>query len=282
MNIRTLASLIVAILLGLVAVVMVRSYLGRAQPAGPGAVAAKGSNVVVANAPILRGAALQPGMLKVVSYPIESVPAGAFTDIAQLTGSGASARLAIRSLAAGEPILADRVSPPGGRANLSGTLVQGMRAISVRSNDVAGVGGFLLPEDRVDVLVTRSIGASNNETITQALAENVRVLGVDQSDDATKPVVTKAITVEVTPDEAQAISLAQSVGSITLSLRQYADVAPLQRRGMTVAELGSGRPTAVKAALRAAPAKPAAPAVVAPQVHVVRGIEISAYPMSQN
>src|SRR6185436_19841637 len=103
---------------------------------------------------------------------------GSFRTVNELVGAGPTARLALRSLAPNEPILPSKVSGAGGKLNLSGVLTQGMRAVSLRSNDVAGVAGFVLPGDRVDILLTRQL--ADNSSVTQVLAENVRVLGVDQ------------------------------------------------------------------------------------------------------
>ena len=142
-----------------------------------------------------------------------------------------------------EPILPANVSDPGGKGNLSSLVAPGMRAVSLRSNDVVGVGGFVLPGDRVDVLLTRTMtgtNAASQQSLTQILAENVRVLGVDQSDsdEENKPVVAKAVTVEVTPDQAESISLGESVGTVSLSLRHVADDAPLKQTVLTVSDLG--------------------------------------------
>jgi pilus assembly protein CpaB len=171
-------------------------------------------------------------------------------------------------MVANEPILASNVSGPGGKLNLSGTIGAGMRAVSLRSTDVTGVGGFVLPGDRVDVFLTRSVGGGSEagNTLTQVLAENVRVLGVDQSDNdqADKPVVSKAITVEVTPDQAQSISLGQTVGTVSLTLRHVADDVPLQRKSTAVSDLGPGP--------RKAAGPPAGPAV-----RVVRGTDASRF-----
>ncbi|OJU09593.1 MAG: Flp pilus assembly protein CpaB [Caulobacterales bacterium 68-7] len=275
MQIRTIITLAIAVFIGLIAVFMVRAYIGRTPAAGAAAPASGGTPVVVAAAPIARGAVLEPALLKVVHFP-GTAPAGAFTDTAQLIGSGPTARVALRAMVADEPVLAPRVSTPGGKANLSGVLASGMRAISVRSNEVAGVGGFVLPGDRVDVLVTRQIDQTN--AVTNVLAQNVRVLGVDQSDDleADKPVVAKAVTVEVSPDEAAAISLAQNVGSVTLSLRQLSDDAPLARKSMSVSELGGApRVAGSSAPARRRPATPAAPSGA--QIQVTRGVATENY-----
>lgn len=277
MQTRTILTLAVAVFIGLMAVVLVRAYIGRT-PAGAAAQVSGSTPVVVAAAPIARGAPLEPSLLKIVNFP-GAAPAGAFTDVAQLTGSGPTARVALRAMVAEEAVLAGRVSEPGARANLSSTLASGMRAISVRSNDVTGVGGFLLPGDRVDVLVTRQVEQTGaGDVVTNVLAQNVRVLGVDQADDvdADKPVVTKAVTLEVMPDEAQTISLAQAVGTVSLSLRQTSDSAPLTRRNMSVSEL-AGAPRAVNRApvRRRVAAAPAAPAGA--QVQVTRGVATEQY-----
>ncbi len=241
MPIRTLATLAVAIVLGLVAVIILNNTFGGARKAQP---AAGGlSPVVVAAQPIARGMTLQSPMLKVVGFPAASVPAGAFTSVDQISGGKGVQRLALRGLTPGEPVLLTEVSGPGGRLNLSSVIDPGMQAVAIRASDVTGVGGFVLPGDRVDVLLTRAISQGNNQpvnTVTQILADNVKVVGVDQSDndEADKPAVAKAVTIQVTPEQAQTITLGQTVGSVSLSLRHVADDAPLARRATTVAELG--------------------------------------------
>ena len=272
MPIRNIATFAVAILLGVIAVILVRNYLTSARTRGP-AVATATAPVVVASATIERGKVIEAGQLKVANYPADAVPTGAFRAVTDLTGAPADKRVAMRAIAANEPILADRISGPGGRMVLSASLTQGMRAVSLRSNDVAGVAGFVLPGDRVDILLTRQIGSGQ---VTQVLAENVRVLGVDQTDDdqANKPQVAKAVTVEVTPDQAQKVSLAQAVGQVSFSLRHTADQLPLSRRATTVADLGFGgaRPAVTRAVARRAPA--ASPVT---EVRVTRGVDIAGY-----
>jgi pilus assembly protein CpaB len=272
MNARTIATLAVAILLGLVAVVLVRNYLGSARPANPTQAALATRPVVVAAQPIERGVALQAPLLKVVNYPADAVPADAFVSISQLTPPASQGRLALRSLAANEPILAASISGPGGKLNLSTVVAPGMRAISLRSSDVAGVAGFVLPGDRVDILLTRAVGTKDEvTTVTQALAENVLVLGVDQvsSQETDKPMVARAITVQVTPEQAQKIWLGQAVGAISFSLRHVADDAPLARKATTSQELGYTPRQAIARAIRRAPG--------VYQVKVTRGIDTSGY-----
>jgi pilus assembly protein CpaB len=281
MNARTIATLAVAILLGVIAVVLVQGYLSSARnAAAPQAAAQTNATVpvVVAAKPIDRGMALTADAIKVVNYPADAAPPTDFQTLAQLTGPGQTGRLALRSLALNEPILSDKISGPGGKLTLATTVANGMRAVSLRSSDVAGVAGFVLPGDHVDILLTRTVGGDQGgNTVTQVLAENVLVLGIDQSDndEANKPEVARAVTVEVTPEQAVAISLAQAVGSVSFALRHVADDAALTRRAMTVADLGfAPRRTAPPAASDSAHPRHA-PGTV--DVHVTRGVDTTGY-----
>jgi pilus assembly protein CpaB len=262
-SLRTISTVAAALLFGLIAVMLTRTYLNGALRANPAVATSNGPAipVVVAAANVPRGAALQAPMLKLVAYPTDAAPAGTFHSIAEVVGAQGQERLALRSMVTNEPVLPGNVTGPGGKLNLSAVVTPGMRAVSLRSNDVAGVGGFVLPGDRVDILLTRNTGSGPGaNTVTQVLAENVRVLGVDQSDndEANKPVVAKAVTIEVTPGQAQAISLGQQIGSVSMSLRRVADDGQLTVKAMTVADLSP------------APRRPTGP--VAPAIRVIRGV----------
>jgi pilus assembly protein CpaB len=288
MNIRTLLTMAVAVVLGLLAVFLVRNYIGQAQrtpaqAAGPGGTKA----IVVAAAPIQRGAALAPNLLKVVSYPADAVPPGAVGSVAELGAPGPNGRLSLRSLSPNEPILMSQVTGPGGKVTLAAVVASGMRAVTVRSNDVAGVAGFVLPGDRVDILLTRP-NADQGQPVTQVLAENVRVLGVDQlADDTTdKPVVARAVTIEVTPDQADILSLAQAVGSVSFTLRHVADDTPLEHHAATVADLAvKGRlAPPVRQVAAGPPRRPKAPPIAPSdevQVRVTRGTETAGYTVAK-
>lgn len=258
MSIRLVATIAVALFLGLVAVLILNATIGGRHKTEVAAGAAGTTPVVVAATPIARGATLQPTMLKVVSFPNAAMPPGAFSTVGQLTGAQANQRLAMRSLAPGEPVLLNAVTGPGGRLTLASVISPGMQAVSLRTTDVTGVGGYVLPGDRVDVLLTRTLqqGGDNPFSVTQIVAENVRVLGVDQTDtdENDKPVVVKAVTVEVTPGQAQTITLGQTVGTVSLTLRHVADEALQPQKATTVAELGF----AVRPRPAPAPKRPAA------------------------
>ncbi len=232
-SLRTISTVMAALLLGVVAVLLTRAYLNRAVRTNPEVATSNGPAipVVVAAANVPRGRRpCRPSMLKLVPYPTDGAPAGIFHSIAEVTGAPGQERLALRSMVTNEPVLPGNITGPGGKLNLSAVVSSGMRAVSLRSNDVSGVGGFVLPGDRVDVLLTRATGnQASASTVTQVLAENVRVLGVDQSDndEADKPIVAKAVTIEVTPDQAQSY-LARSAG------RQRVDVPAAGRRRCAV------------------------------------------------
>ena len=276
MPIRTIITLIVAALLGLAAVFLTRSYLGRQQAAdAQQAVPTDTVTVVVASQPIGRGVALTPSVLKVAHFPKAYVPVGSFRTVQEATAGGV--RRALRPIVANEPILPDRITGAGGRANLSATMTPGMRAVSFRSNDVSGVAGFVLPGDRVDVLLTRSVPNPGGEevTVTQVLANNIKVLGVDQdvNENLEKPTVARTITLEVTPAQAQSLSLAQSLGTVALALRHISDELPGGRLITTPATRGGYR--------WPSPAAPVpAPTTVGRggrTVKVTRGTETSTY-----
>jgi pilus assembly protein CpaB len=288
MPIRTIASLAIAVFLGLIAVVLVRSFLISQHPTGTVSAAGGMTPIVVAAVPLERGVALKPAMLKVVAYPKDAVPVGAFQSVDQLAGKSGPVRSTQRAMTVNEPVLNSKLNGPGAKALLSGVIAPGMRAVSLRSNDVTGVGGFVLPGDRVDILMTRTIGGGGGgaaSAITQVLAENALVLGVDQTSDqdTDKPIVSKAVTVQVTPDQAQAISLAENVGSISLDLRQSADNTALTRQATTVADLGrfGARPAPAPVRLRVAVRSPKAPSGLS-EIRVTRGVVTSDYSVGTN
>jgi pilus assembly protein CpaB len=287
MNIRTIATLAVAVLLGIIAVFLVRTYLATPRPAAAGAGGGPTTPVVVASAPIVRGQALVGTQLKVVNFPASSVPIGTFQTTAALTGTGANARLALRAIAVNEPILADLITAPGAKMVLSTALEDGMRAVTLRDGEVPGVAGFVLPGDRIDILLTRTLPGNDQgvNAVTQAVAEDVLVLGVDQSNDdqADKPYVARVVTVEVTPAQAELLTLAQTVGALSLSLRHVKDDAPLARKVVTAAQLGYFAPATPRSA--PAPAAPRAKKTAASgmsEVRVSRGVDVSTYAVTSH
>jgi pilus assembly protein CpaB len=147
-----------------------------------------------------------------------------------------------------EPLLQAKVSGFGAKATVATKLPEGKRATSIRINDVNGVAGFVLPGDRVDVLLTREIGDDNKDLVTDIILQSIVVLGIDQLTDEQreKPQVARTATVEVTPEEAQKLALAMQVGTLSLALRNIgsAEVAKTQR--VRVSDLARADAPAVK------------------------------------
>jgi pilus assembly protein CpaB len=232
--------------------------------------------VVVAAAPISRGVAVDAPLLKVVDYP-GVAPVGAFSTITQVIGDKAGLRVAMRGFAPDEVILAGALTAPGGKLSLAGILSPGMQAVSLRTNDITDVAGFVLPGDRVDILLSRTIGGGQNtpgNPVTQVLAQNIRVVGVDQVDDqqASNPMVVRAVTVEVSPAQAQTLTLAQTVGTLSLTLRHVDDAMPQTRRSTQVADLGFGSP--------AEPHVRGVTGPVGPSVRITRVTDTTVFPLS--
>jgi pilus assembly protein CpaB len=210
----------VAILIGLAAVFLANSYLGRVEQQQT--TTAQGMvKVAVATVPLEFGTPITPDKVRLVDWPAGSLPEGTFSSIPQLLPMNHT-RVALRPMAANEPILRSKISGEGGRAAISAVLDPAKRAVAVRVSDVAGVAGFVLPGDVVDVLITRTpmVANGNSQQITDILLQKVRVIAIDQdaSDSTDKPAIGKTATLEVAQVDAQKLALAQQVGQLSLAL----------------------------------------------------------------
>ena len=189
--------------------------------------------IVVAAKPLRFGAELGTMSLREIPWPEGSVPAGAFARIADLTSSR---RVVLSAIEANEPILASKITGSGQRATLSAMLQEGMKAVTIRVNDVEGVAGFVLPGERVDVVLTRQ---QDKNATADVVLQNVRVLAVDQLADerSEKPSVAKAVTLEVDQASAQKVALAATVGTLSLVLRKAGDTVANDPRRITLSDL---------------------------------------------
>lgn len=230
-----------AAVFGLLAVFIARIWLDgeanlRARPAAEAKTIAT-QTIVVAAQPLRFGAEIQADMLKEIEWPATVLPAGAFSKVADLLGQGR--RLVLSPVEPNEPVLAVKVTGSGQRATLSALVRPGMKAVTVRVNDVEGVGGFVLPGDHVDVVLTRQLdkGSATAEVVMQ----NTRVLAIDQIADqrAAKATVAKSVTLEVDTIDAQKIWLAASVGSLSLLLRKAGETHENKTRKITLKDLSS-------------------------------------------
>ena len=255
-NARSLIMLIIALLAGLAAVVLAAKWIQQQSQQG-------GNKIAVMLLDVQLGSRLTPEMIQLVDWPIGSVPEGAFSDPKALDG-----RVVRTSLARGEPPLESKLAPVGSRGGLSAVVGEGNRAITVRVNDVIGVAGFALPGNYVDIMVnTQSEGVKNNDkdrAISKIVLEHILVLAVAQEAgrDETKPKVVNAVTLEVSPEQAEKIDLARSVGTLSLVLRNQVDPNLSKTSGATKDSLLAMRsepPAALPPAPTPAVAKPAAP-----------------------
>ena len=156
--------------------------------------------------------------IKMVELPENSVPASAYKSTEELEGMIAS-----QAIVPGEVILKGRVVEHLGGSTLSAVIEPGMRAVAVRVNEIIGVAGFLLPGNRVDVLASKNGG--NRSVSIETILQDIKVLAVDQtaSTDKNEPVVVRAVTLEVTPKQAETLVKATGEGSVQLALRNPKD-----------------------------------------------------------
>lgn len=192
--------------------------------------------IVVATRPLRFGSELTSMNLREVPWPEEALPAGSFAKIADLT---AGRRIALTGIEPNEPVLNSKITGPGQRATLSSVINQGMKAVTIRVNDVDGVGGFVLPGDHVDIVLTRQ-GDKNNAT-NDVVLQSTRVLAIDQlADERTdKPTVAKSVTLEVDTAGAQKLALASSVGTLSLMLRKAGEANAEYNRRITLSDIGT-------------------------------------------
>jgi pilus assembly protein CpaB len=229
-NIKAIAFLILAVITGLAAAVYAASWVAQR-----GNVAS--SKVVVAAVDIELGSRISPQMLTAVDWPSGSVPAGAFRDVKEL-----NERVVKSGILRGEAIVDRKLAPAGTKGGLSAVITEGKRAMTVRVNDVVGVAGFALPGNFVDVMLNtqqdRGKGEGPNQ-VSLTVLEQVLVLAVAQeaSRDDTKPRVVNAVTLELSPEDAEKLDLARNVGTLSLVLRNQLDKKQVATTGITRTQL---------------------------------------------
>ena len=247
---RALIVLALALLAGLVSVSLAARWMSGHK--------AGGMHIAVAAREIDLGTALDATAVTTLAWPGGSPPEGSFSDPAALHG-----RVLRTALARGEPILASKLAPVGARGGLAAAIGEGRRAITVRVNEVIGVAGFALPGNLVDVMVHTTVDderRGNGAPLSKIVLEGILVLAVAQeaSRDETRPKVVNAVTLEVTPQQAELLDVARSVGNLSLVLRNPADRRAAATPGMGKTDLfaaADGKPAA--AGVRTVSARPA-------------------------
>ena len=234
---RLKIALVIAVFFGLIAAYGIYNFLSDRQKESDSLKAAN-QDIVVAAQDIPPGTtindeALKKGMIKTMPWPKSSVPAGAFSSPQQIVG-----KVNRIKILANEPILESRLSGEG--AGLTVRLEAGKRALAVRVDEIIGVSGFIVPDDRVDIILTTTpMGTAQDTKISKIVLQNKRVLSVAQSTEQKdgKPQLARSITLELTPEEAEKLTLASSEGQIVMALRGLGDDAETKTIGSNKRDL---------------------------------------------
>jgi len=224
--------LVLGILLAILAAASVYSFMEQQQ-----ALAQKGSMidtapVVVATTDLPFSTKLEPIHMKVIPYPVEAVPSGAVSDPDSLVGQTLKVFVVTN-----EPIVNSKLSSRGG--GLSVRIPEDMRATSVNVNVASGVSGFVLPGDRVDIMVTVDRPGAKQEAITKTILQNVEVLaaGAKTQAQSDKPIQVQSVTLMSGLDGAQKLALATQEGSLHLALRNPEDLGEFLLGRLTTEDL---------------------------------------------
>ena len=270
-NKRLLVVLAGAALFGLVAAVTVSRYLSSTQ-----AYARNLDQVVVAKVDIPIGTRIVAEQLTTAQFPRDAMPNGIFNSTENVVG-----RVAVVNIAAREPVTDFRLAPEGSMGGLSAIIPEGYRAMTVRVNDVVGVAGFLQPNAMVDVVVVIEPNgrSGGNDTVSKIVLQNIKVLAVgqnlDRPDNDREATSVRAVTLQVTPEQAEKLALASTEGKLQLVMRSATDQGDEQTQGVDRRSLLTGEraqpapePGALRSEQPARPAEPTAPARRAPRPRV--------------
>jgi pilus assembly protein CpaB len=267
-NKRLIIALLAAITFGLIAAVSVKQYLLSAQTFN------RVNSVVVAKFDIPVGSRIIPEQLTVAQFPADVTPEGAISEIDdKLIG-----RVVVTAIAPRDPITESKLAPVGSLGGLSSVIPEGYRAMTVKVDDVVGVSGFIMPGTLVDVVVVIQPpkGTAGEEMISKIVLQNIKVLASGQNIDKPKndrevERSVRAVTLQVTPEQAEKLALASSEGKLQLVMRNSVDQADEQTSGANKRTLLSGeRATLVpdpgiNGANTAPKAAPSSPRRVAPR-----------------
>jgi pilus assembly protein CpaB len=265
---RLKIALVVAVFFGLIAAYGIYNFLSFKQKEAD-SLRASNQDIVIAAQDIPPGTtineeAIKKGVIKTTPWPKSSIPAGAYSSPQQIVGKVNRVKIL-----ANEPIIESRLAGEG--AGLTVRLESGKRALAVRVDEIIGVSGFIVPDDRVDVILTTTpLGGNQDAKVSKIVLQNKRVLSVAQSTEQKegKPQLARSITLEVTPEEAEKLSLASQDGQIGLALRGLGDDGETKTIGSNKRDLLS---------LAAAPRRTSSGKVVAPaapdkyRVEVIQG-----------
>jgi len=248
---------------GLAAVFLVHGYISKVvsvpiRPTG---------KVVVAEADIVPGTVLSGRLMRVAAWPGEIIPSKAVANPTELEG-----RVTQTIVTKGEAILLTKLAPEGTAAGLGGLLDPDRLALTVKTDEVSGVGGFISPGDRIDVLVEMPSSGDGNEHYSKLILQNLKVLSKGQIWDQTadkKPQVVQTVTLEVTAEQAEVLNLASFQGKIRLALRNQRNQGNFSTGGVATSQLCNKTP------VKAPTAKEPAPKEQARAVQVIKGMNVT-------
>ena len=235
-NKRFFIVLVGALIFGVLAAVSVSRYLSSAQ-----AYTKNLNKVAVAKVAIPLGSKIIAEQIMVVQFPKESTPDGAFDSAEKLAG-----RVAVVNIAPREPITEARLAAEGTAAGLSAIIPEGYRAMTVKVDDAAGISGFITPGTLVDVVVTidPGEGAVNKDKVSKIVLQNIKVLAngqnIDKPENEREANSVKAVTLQVTPEEAEKLALAATEGKLQLVMRSQIDQGNEETPGMNKRKLLTG------------------------------------------
>lgn len=218
-KIRPFGVLMLALFLGFAAAAFAASWLKQQG-------AASTMQVVVAKRDVQMGTRLQPDMLETQAWPRSATLQGPLTQLNQAVD-----RVVLMPLLRGEPLLLSKLAPAGEKGGLSSVLQEGQRAVTVKVNEIVGVAGFALPGNYVDVMINTP--DKQDQPVSKIVIERIQVLAVaqDVSSNENKPRVVNAVTLLVSPQQAEQIDLARNVGTLSLVLRSQSDTASVLTAG---------------------------------------------------
>ena len=193
------------------------------------------TQVAVASRELAVGTMVRPGDVELLDWPSTSIPAGYMPSAAAVVGRGV-----ITPVHRNEPLLEAKLAPKGAGGGMTTMIEEGMRAVSVRVDEVIGVAGFVVPDTRVDVLLTLDLGGPTREPATEVLMQNVRTLAAGQEiqrDAEGKPKSVPVVTLLVSPQAAETLALAANQGRIQLALRNSLDTTRVVTAGARLGRL---------------------------------------------
>ncbi len=249
---RVVLVLAIAVVMGLVTGYLVY------KTANKSVVQAEAEDILVANANINLGEVVTPRHVKLAPWPKPMVPTGALRAVKDVEGRTAKA-----SMIAGEPVLDSKLTAAGGGGLMPVLIPNGKRAVSIIVEQATQKSGFVVPNSRVDVLVTMAPKGSQ-DTESRIVLQDVTVLAADQTVEMkdNKPVAMTTVTMALSPEETERLALAQHQGKVTLALRNIQDTARISTPGVNTAQLmGSPAPAPASAKKETSTAKRAKPAV---------------------